>query len=170
MENLDPAPSASEFFDAAERFRKSFEPNTLSARPARHIVVVTCMDARIDLFRLLGLDIGDAHILRNAGGRVTDDVVRSLVLSSHALGTREVVVIHHTGCGLFGATNDDLRNKVLEATGWTADHIDFLPFRDVVASVQQDVERVRECTLLPDDMTAWGCVYDVDDGSLTRVA
>ena len=67
--------------------------------------------------QLLAHELGDAHILRNAGGRVTDDVVRSLVLSSHALGTREVVVIHHTGCGLFGATNDDLRNKVLEATG-----------------------------------------------------
>ena len=169
MENHDLAPSASEFLAAAQDFQKSFELNTLSARPVRHVVVVTCMDARIDLFRLLGLEIGDAHILRNAGGRVTDDVVRSLVLSSHALGTREVVVIHHTGCGLFGATNEDLRDKVLAATGWTADHIDFLPFRDVVASVQQDVARVRECALLPDDMTSWGCVYDVADGSLTRV-
>jgi carbonic anhydrase len=169
MENTDDAPSSPAFLEAADEFRKSFEPNTLSARPSRHIVVVTCMDARLDLFRLLGLQIGDSHILRNAGGRVTDDVIRSLVLSSHALGTREVVVIHHTGCGLFGATNEDLRDKVLEATGWTADHIDFLPFRDVVASVQQDVEKVRDCSLLPDGMTAWGCVYDVDDGSLTRV-
>jgi carbonic anhydrase len=169
MENFDTAPSAPELLDAATQFRKSFEPNTLSARPARHIIVVTCMDARLDLFRLLGLEIGDSHILRNAGGRVTDDVVRSLVLSAHALGTREAVVIHHTGCGLLGATNEDLRSKVLEATGRSADHIDFLPFGDVTASVKQDVERVRECALLPTDMTAWGCVYDVDDGSLTRV-
>jgi carbonic anhydrase len=170
MENHETAPSAAEFLAAAEQFQKSFELNTLSASPVRHVVVVTCMDARIDLFRLLGLEIGDAHILRNAGGRVTEDVVRSLVLSSHALGTREIVVIHHTGCGLFGATNEDLRNKVLDATGWSAEHIDFLPFRDVVASVKEDVERVRECTLLPAEVTTWGCVYDVDDGSLTRVA
>ena len=170
MENFEKAPSADELLEAAEHFRSTFEPNTLSASPSRHIVVVTCMDARLDLFRLLGLDIGDSHILRNAGGRVTDDVVRSLVLSAHALDTREVVVIHHTGCGLFGASNEDLRNKVLDATGWHADHIDFLPFRDVVASVQQDVDVVRSCTLLPSDMVAWGCVYDVHDGSLTRVA
>lgn len=101
--------------------------------------------------------------------RVTDDVVRSLVLSSHALDTREIVVIHHTGCGLFGATNEDIRHRVLESTGWTADHIDFLPFRDTAASVIEDVARIRECHLLPPGTTSWGCVYDVVDGSLTRV-
>lgn len=169
MHDTDTAPSASRFLEEAERFRADFEPNKLSAAPVRHIVIVTCMDARLDLFRLLGLDIGDSHILRNAGGRVTDDVIRSLVLSSHALGTREVVVIHHTGCGLLGATNEGLRERVERATGHRPDHIDFLPIDDVMKSVRQDVEAVQCCDLLPHDMVAWGCVYDVADGSLTRV-
>ena len=169
MLRTDLAPSASRFLEAAEQFKVGFEPNALSAAPQRHIVVVACMDARLDLFRLLGLEIGDAHILRNAGGRVTDDVIRSLLLSSHALGTREVVVIHHTGCGLLGATNDGLRARVHDATGHRADHIDFLPIEDVKESVRQDVDAVLRCELLPHDMVAWGCVYDVADGSLTRV-
>lgn len=169
MQPVDTAPSAPPFLEAAAQFRARFEPNTLSAAPSRHIVVVTCMDARLDLFRLLGLEIGDAHILRNAGGRVTDDMIRSLVLSSHALGTREAVVIHHTGCGLLGATNEGLRTQVHAATGHRPDGIDFLPFDDVTDSVREDVERVRKCELLPHDMVAWGCVYDVNDGSLTRV-
>jgi carbonic anhydrase len=125
--------------ESAARFRESFVSNHRSARPERHLVVVTCMDARLDLFRLLGLDIGDAHILRNAGGRVTEDVVRSLVLSSHALGTREVLVIHHTECGLFDTSNDEIRSKVHAATGTRPDDIDFLPFDDVHASVHNDV-------------------------------
>jgi carbonic anhydrase len=166
----DQAPSARAVLEAAEHFHASFVSNHRSASPERHLVVVTCMDARLDLFRLLGLDIGDAHILRNAGGRVTDDVVRSLVLSSHALGTREVLVIHHTGCGLFDTTNDEIRSTVQAATGMRPDHIDFLPFDDVRASVENDVGVVRACALLPAEMAVWGAVYDVESGTLTRVA
>jgi carbonic anhydrase len=162
--------AAGELLAAAEKFRDTFTLNELTAAPVRHIVVLACMDARLDLFRLLGLDIGDAHILRNAGGRVTDDMIRSLLLSSHALGTREVLVIHHTGCGLHGQSNDDLHALVREGSGGDAGHIDFLPFEDVRESVRSDVERIRACELLPPDMTAWGAVYDVSDGSLTRVA
>jgi carbonic anhydrase len=162
--------SADDLLAAAERFRASFELDDLTAAPVRHIVVLACMDARLDLFRLLGLHIGDAHILRNAGGRVTDDMIRSLLLSSHALGTREVVVIHHTGCGLHGQTNETLRAKVHEGSAGDAEHIDFLPFDDVRASVQNDVELIRKCDLVPPDMAAWGAVYDVKEGSLTRVA
>jgi carbonic anhydrase len=165
----DPA-AAEDLLNAAEKFRDTFTLNELTAAPVRHIVVLACMDARLDLFRLLGLEIGDAHILRNAGGRVTDDMIRSLLLSSHALGTREVVVIHHTGCGLHGQSNDELRSRVHDGSGGDAGHIDFLPFEDVQASVRFDVERIRACTLLPPDMAAWGAVYDVSDGSLTRVA
>src|SRR5690606_42035714 len=122
MSGTEPAPSASWFLQAAEQFQVGFEPNALSASPVRHIVVVTCMDARLDLFRLLGLELGDSHILRNAGGRVTDDVIRSLVLSSHWLGTREVLVIHHTACGLFGVSNDEICERVASDTGNHADH------------------------------------------------
>jgi carbonic anhydrase len=159
-----------DLLQAAKQFQATFTLDELTAAPVRHIVVLACMDARLDLFRLLGLHIGDAHILRNAGGRVTDDMIRSLLLSSHALGTREVVVIHHTGCGLHGQTNDALRSKVHEGSGGDAGHIDFLPFEDVSASVRNDVGTLRECDLLPPDMTVWGAVYDVKDGSLTRVA
>jgi carbonic anhydrase len=162
--------STDELLNAAEKFRDTFTLNELTAAPVRHIVVLACMDARLDLFRLLGLEIGDAHILRNAGGRVTDDMIRSLLLSSHALGTREIVVIHHTGCGLEHRSNDELRERVREGSGGDAAHIDFLPFDDVRASVQNDVQRLRECDLLPPDMATWGAVYDVTDGSLTRVA
>jgi carbonic anhydrase len=169
METTDTAPSAPEILGAAARFRETFSPDTLTAAPERHLVVITCMDARLDLFRLLGLNIGDSHILRNAGGRVTDDVLRSLLLSAHALGTREVLVIHHTGCGLLATTNESLRSQVEAGSGGDASHVDFLPFDDVRASVEQDVAVVRDCALLPSDMVTWGAVYDVNDGSLTRV-
>jgi carbonic anhydrase len=162
--------SVDELMLAAKRFQGTFTLNQLTAAPVRHLVVLACMDARLDLFRLLNLHIGDAHILRNAGGRVTDDVIRSLLLSSHALGTREVLVIHHTGCGLQGQSNDGLRSQVREGSGGDAGHIDFLPFDDAAASVVEDVERIRECALLPPDLASWGAVYDVSDGSLTRVA
>jgi carbonic anhydrase len=170
MDFTAPAPSAPAILDAATRFQAGFTPDQLTAAPVRHLVVVTCMDARLDLFRFLGLAIGDSHILRNAGGRVTDDVIRSLVLSSHALGTREVLVIHHTGCGLHRATNEALRAQVADGSGGDASHIDFLPFDDVRASVEEDVARVRACALLPPDLVVWGAIYDVGDGSLTRVA
>jgi carbonic anhydrase len=169
----DPAPepssTASAVLAAAEQYRRDFEPNLLSAAPTRRLAVVTCMDARLDLFRLLGLDIGDSHIIRNAGGRVTEDIVRSLVLSSHMLGTREVLVIHHTGCGLHGVTNAQISERVARATGADATHIDFLPFDDVNCSVACDVAAVRECKLLPHDMVVWGAVYDVATGTLSRV-
>ncbi|HEX5614933.1 MAG TPA: carbonic anhydrase, partial [Acidimicrobiia bacterium] len=136
--------------------------------PARHLVVLACMDARLDLFRLLGLEIGDAHILRNAGGRVTDDMIRSLVLSSTALGTREIVVIHHTGCGLHQRTDDELRVAVTERTGADASGMVFFPFDDVARSVRDDVAALRAHPLLP-DMTVWGGVYDVATGHLDVV-
>jgi carbonic anhydrase len=164
------APSAEELQQAARRFQGTFTLNSLTAAPVRHIVVLACMDARLDLFRLLGLHVGDAHILRNAGGRVTDDMLRSLLLSSHALGTREILVIHHTGCGLHGQSNDALRSAVREGSGADPGDIDFLPFDDVADSVRVDVDVLRNCELLPPDMAVWGAVYDVSDGSLTRVA
>jgi carbonic anhydrase len=161
--------NSDELLLAAKRFQGSFTLDQLTAAPVRHIVVLACMDARLDLFRLLNLHVGDAHILRNAGGRVTDDMIRSLLLSSHVLDTREVVVIHHTGCGLHGQTNDALRARVQEGSDSDPGDLDFLPFEDVQESVRSDVATLRECKLLPPDMTVWGAVYDVKDGSLTRV-
>jgi len=133
-------------------------------RPARHLVILTCMDARLDLFRALGLDVGDAHILRNAGGRASVDVIRSLVVSAHLLGTSEVGVVHHTNCGLEGLTDEEVSRR----TG--VSNIDFLAFGDLDGSVREDVMTIRSCGLLPEGFVAWGAVYDVDTGAIRVVA
>jgi len=112
-----------ELFDAAEQFHQHFAPDGLTAAPTRHVVVLSCMDARLDLFRLLRLAIGDSHILRNAGGRATDDAIRSLVVSANWLGTRRALVIHHTGCGLFGETNESMREHVRDSIGLDPVHM-----------------------------------------------
>lgn len=131
--------------------------------PARHLVILTCMDARLDLFRALGLAVGDAHLLRNAGGRATEDAIRSLVVSTHMLATREIGVIHHTNCGLEGRTDGDIAAK----TG--VEGMAFLGFDSVEASVTEDVEKIRGCGYLPGDVVVWGAVYDVDTGALKVV-
>ena len=129
-------------------------------RPARHLVILTCMDARLDPGRAQGLEPGHAHILRNAGGRASNDAIRSLVVSAHLLGTREVGVIHHTDCGLEGCTDDE----VAERTG--VHGLAFLAFDDVEDSVRQDVDVIRRCGHLPPGFLSWGAVYDVDTGAL----
>ncbi len=152
---------------SAERWKENFQSERLDAVPARQLVVLACMDARLDLFRFLGLEIGHSHILRNAGGRVTDDALRSMIVSSVVLGTREVVVIHHTKCGMHGVTNEALRERIKESSGHDPWHIDFHPFESNEDSVRDDVRRVRECPYFPEPMTVWGCIYDVDTGELT---
>ena len=153
-----------EIMRSAAAWTREFEPNNLTAAPTRHLVVLACMDARLDLFRLLGLEVGHSHILRNAGGRATDDAIRSIIVSSVALGTREVVVIHHTGCGLYRITNDELRHRVADASGNDPVDLEFFPFDDEGQSVLDDVARIRACPFLPQPMTVWGGIYDVDTG------
>ena len=154
--------------EAANRYSNDFVANELTAAPTRGVAVLTCMDARLDLFRLLGLEICDAHILRNAGGRATNDAIRSLMLSAHWLGTREFAVIHHTGCGLFGVTNAEIADRIDAATG-SRPEIDFLPFDDVHTSVREDVDRIRRCPTLPNGAVVWGAVYDVHEGRLITI-
>jgi carbonic anhydrase len=154
---------------SAEKWKENFEAQHLDAVPARNLVVVACMDARLDLFRFLGLEIGHSHILRNAGGRASDDAIRSMIVSSVALGTREVVIIHHTKCGMHGITDDELRERVRDASGHDPADIDFLSFQDEEASVREDVAKVRACPYFPEPMTVWGCMYDVDTGELRVV-
>ena len=153
---------------SAERYRASFQHDDLTASPTRRVAILTCMDARLDLFRLLGLQIGDSHILRNAGGRATDDAIRSLVLSTNALGTREIAVIHHTGCGLHGQTDDTIADRVEEVSGLRPS-IAFHAFDDLITSVTEDVALVRSCPYLPPGTIVWGAYYDVSEGSLTTV-
>jgi len=160
---------ADELFEANERFAGTFAGSGVPARPARRVAVLTCMDARMHPETFLGLDIGDAHMIRNAGGRASDDALRSLVISNRLLGTHEYLVIHHTDCGMLGLRNDDLRAALVDDTGADASEIDFLPFSDLDQSVRDDVERIRASPFLPDDVVVTGYVYDVADGRLRKV-
>ena len=154
---------------ANESYASSFDKGDLAMPPARRFVVLTCMDARIDPARALGLEEGDAHVIRNAGGIATDDAVRSLVISHHLLGTQEAFVIGHTDCGMLTFANDDLRETLRERQGVDATHIDFQPFPDVAARVAASVRRARESGLLPDDFVLHPFVYDVATGRLEPV-
>ncbi|MHB8377486.1 MAG: beta-class carbonic anhydrase [Dehalococcoidia bacterium] len=157
-----------ELLAANERYAASFGAGGLPRSPARRIAVLTCMDARMDPAKFLGLGDGDANVLRNAGGRVQADVIRSLVISCELLGAREIVVVHHTECGLLGLSNERLRERLRER-GIDASEEDFLPFSDLDESVRDDVKMLRESPLIPDDVRVAGFVYDVRSGRLREV-
>lgn len=157
------------FKAANERYAQQFTKGNLPMPPARAVTVITCMDARLDPARFLGLEVGDAHIIRNAGGRASEDAIRSLAISQQLLGTREVVVIHHTECGMVTFTNEQLRDKIRQELGADASQIDFLPFRDLEESVRQDVETVRNSPLVLKGITVSGFIYDVHSGRLHEV-
>jgi carbonic anhydrase len=150
---------------ANEQYAGGFTKGDLPMPPGRRFAVVTCMDARLDPAKFLGLDEGDAHVIRNAGGLVNDETIRSLVISHHLLGTREAIVIGHTDCGMVTFTNDDLHGKL----GPASESIDFQPFSDVDARVRQSVATIRSAPLLPDSFAATGFVYDVTTGKLNAV-
>ena len=158
-----------ELLEANRSFSEGFDEGGKPMPPARGVVVITCMDARIDPAKALGLEIGDAHVIRNAGGRVSDDAIRSLIISTTLLGTREVVVIQHTDCGMLTFKNEDLRAKLADERGTDASDIDFLPFPDLNATLREDVERIRSNPHLDTSITVSGYVYDVDTGALTEV-
>lgn len=158
-----------ELIEANQRFAESFDRGDLPTPPARHVAVLTCMDARLHPETFLGLDIGDAHVIRNAGGRASDDAIRSLIISSRLLGTNEYLVIHHTDCGMLTFTNEDLQQKLREETGQDASEIDFLPFSDLEQSVRDDVHRIQGSPFIPEGISVRGFVYDVRSGRLTPV-
>jgi carbonic anhydrase len=158
---------APSWVDANRAHADGFRDGDLPKRPARRLFVLTCMDARIDPLRLLGLELGDAHVVRNAGGRVSDDALRSLVLSSALTGTGEVVVIHHTDCAL-GATTDEQVRRDLAAHGIDAGNLWIGAFDDLDASVREDVATLRS-SLASADIAVSGYVYDVRTGSLRTV-
>jgi carbonic anhydrase len=133
----------------------------LDVKPRRRLVIVTCMDSRLDVFAALGLREGEAHILRNAGGVITDDVIRSLAVSQRRLGTRAVMLIHHTDCGMQSLTDDGFRAELQDATG-VAPAFAIESFSDVEADVRQSILRVRRSAFLPHRDVVRGFVYDVD--------
>ena len=137
--------------------------------PARHVAVLTCMDARLLPSRFLGLEEGDAHVIRNAGGRASDDTIRSLAISQQLLGTNEVVVIHHTDCGMLTFSNEDLRKKLKQELNADAEHIDFLPFKNLEQSVRDDVATIKNSPILLKNIEVSGFIYDVRSGKLLPV-
>ncbi|HXG76845.1 MAG TPA: carbonic anhydrase [Gaiellaceae bacterium] len=150
--------------EANERFAATFAHGELDRRPRRRLAVVTCMDARIDPLASLGLELGDANVLRNAGAAVTDDVLRSLAVAHALLGTEAALVVGHTECGLHGASDDALREALGAPPGAR-----FLPFADLEESVRAGVRAIETCALLPAGFRAWGFVYDVRSGRLHAV-
>ncbi|MCZ7527144.1 MAG: carbonic anhydrase [Acidimicrobiia bacterium] len=155
------------YLEANVRYAATFDQEDLAVRPAARLAVLTCMDSRVDPLRMLGLALGDAHVVRNAGGRASDDAIRSLLLSSRVLGTVEVAVIHHNDCGLEGQTDESLRERLATEHGVDASGVAFLPFGDLAESVREDVARIRSSPLL--DMAVTGWTYDVRTGRLDRV-
>lgn len=141
----------------------------LPIKPKTKVAIVTCMDSRLHVAQALGLALGDAHILRNAGGRVTDDMIRSLVISQQQMGTREIVVLHHTDCGAQTFKNEEFANYLKQELGVDVSGQDFLPFTDVEESVRADIELLRQSPLIPADVVISGAVYDVDTGRMTVV-
>ena len=162
-------PVLDELLAANERYAAGFDQGDLPPSSARHLAILVCMDARIDPAKILGLAEGDAHVLRNAGGRASDDALRSLAIAHALLGTREVVVVHHTDCGMMSFTNDQLRQRLRDRLGVDAAGIDFLPFSDLDQSVRDDVATIRASPLVPADVAVSGVVYDVRSGRLRRV-
>ena len=152
---------------AANRdFAADFVDDGLPGKAARGLAVVTCMDSRIEPLRMLGLQRGDAKILRTAGARVTDDVLRSLVLAHHLLGVERVVVVAHTDCGMAKATDEVVHATVAERSGVDSRSLDFQTISDQTATLQHDVQRIRSSPYLPDAMPVLGAVYDVRTGRL----
>ena len=141
----------------------------LPLKPKTHVAIVTCMDSRLHVAPALGLALGDAHILRNAGGRVTEDVIRSLVISEQQLGTSEIVVLHHTDCGAQTFTNEEFAQQLQRDLAVDVQGQDFLPFEDIEESVREDVALLKNSPLIPDDIIISGAIYDVDTGRITEV-
>ena len=154
---------------ANQGFQQTFNHGDKPTPPAKKVAIITCMDARIHPEAALGLEIGDAHMIRNAGGRASDDALRSLVISSRLLGTTEFAVIHHTECGMLTFTNDDLHAKLHDETGTDATHIDFLTFSDLEQSVRDDVSAILASPFIDDSIPVSGYIYDVHTGAVTQV-
>ncbi len=152
----------------ARRYAESFDTGVLPTPPSRHVAVVACMDARLDVYRILGLTEGEAHVFRNAGGVVTDDVLRSLTISQRLLGTNEIILIHHTDCGMLTFTDDEFKAAVEADTGirppWSPE-----AFPDLEADVRQSRARIEASPYLP-HKNIRGFVFDVETGELREVS
>ncbi|HEV8250087.1 MAG TPA: carbonic anhydrase [Gaiellaceae bacterium] len=157
-----------ELLENAKGYAQSFDKPHLPMPPRRKVAIVACMDARLNPYALLGLEEGDAHVIRNAGGVITDDEIRSLAISQRLLGTEEIMLIHHTDCGMQTFTDEQFREEIRKETGvkpqWTAEC-----FGDVEDDVRQSIARIEASPFVPKKTAIRGFVYDVETGSLAEV-
>jgi len=157
-----------ELLQTAEEYAAGFDRGDLPLPPAKHVAVLACMDARLNPYALLGLSEGDAHVIRNAGGVVTDDEIRSLSISQRLLGTEEIILIHHTDCGMLTFADDDFRRQIQEETGikpaWAAESFD-----DLETDVRQSIARIKSSPFIPKKENVRGFIYDVKTGRLDEV-
>jgi carbonic anhydrase len=160
--------STDELLKNNESYAEGFDKGDLPLPPAKKVAVVACMDARLDPSAILGLSEGDAHVIRNAGGVVTDDVMRSLAISQHLLGTEEIVLIHHTGCGMLTFTDEDFAGKMEQEAGQRPEW-DARAFADLEADVRASIAALRESPFIPKDKSVRGFVYEVESGRLREV-
>ena len=149
-------------------YAESFEKGDLPLPPARDVAVVACMDARLDVHKILGLEEGDAHVIRNAGGVITDDEIRSLTISQRLLGTREIILIHHTDCGMLTFSDDELKAQIHEEVGMKP-HFSMECFSDLEEDVRQSVARIQASPFIPHKESVRGFIYEVETGRLREV-
>jgi carbonic anhydrase len=152
-----------------ERYAESFEKGNLPLPPAKGVAVVACMDARLDVHKILGLEEGDAHIIRNAGGVITDDEIRSLAISQRLLGTREIILIHHTDCGMLTFSEDEVKREIQEEVGMKP-HFSLESFSDLEEDVRQSIRRIQASPFIPHKDSVRGFVYEVETGRLREVS
>jgi carbonic anhydrase len=167
-DDADFQPSASRFVEFNASYAEQFMHGGLPVEPSAHVAVVACMDSRMPIFQILGMQYGEAHVIRNAGGVITDDVIRSLCLSQRYLGTREIILLHHTDCGLQLVTEDQLKSELQAETGikpwWSVES-----FSDPYVDTRQSIERLRLNPFVRYKEHIRGFVYDVETGRLDEV-
>src|SRR5579864_5105156 len=151
-----------------ESYARSFRKGNLPLPPAKHVAVLACMDARLDVHKILGLEEGDAHVIRNAGGVATDDAIRSLAISQRMLGTTEIILIHHTDCGMLTFTDDDVKRQIEKETG-IRPAFALEAFSDLEEDVRQSIARIKASPFIPRKDRIRGFVYDVRTGKLDEV-
>ena len=151
------------------QYSKTFSKADLPLAPAREVAVLACMDARLDVHKILGLEEGDAHVIRNAGGVATDDAIRSLAISQRLLGTKEIILIHHTDCGMLTFTDDELRQQIQAEVG-IRPHFALEAFTDLEEDVRQSIGRIKHSPFVPNKDHVRGFIYDVGTGQLSEVA
>jgi carbonic anhydrase len=149
-------------------YAEAFKKGDLPLPPAKGVAVVACMDARLDVHKILGLEEGDAHVIRNAGGVITDDEIRSLTISQRLLGTREIVLIHHTDCGMLTFSDEELRAQIHEEVGMKP-HFSMESFSDLEEDVRQSIARIEHSPYIPNKDAVRGFIYEVETGRLREV-